>query len=159
MAAEAPAAGRDVPVGAHSSLDAGSYATWDAGRHPSLDTVLPAARDTGRHPSLDAAPLPVRENGRHPSLDAAPLPVRENGRHPSLDTGPHATRGTGAHARKAAPPPVPGALEDDPLTSPSFSMKADPATDSRSYGHARKGSRSASPTGPLSSDPLGSNGA
>src|SRR5215472_2193154 len=165
MAAEAPAAGRDVPVGAHSSLDAGSYATRDAGRHPSLDTVLPAARDTGRHPSLDAAPLPVRENGRHPSLDAAPLPVRENGRHPSLDTGPHATRGTGAHARKAAPPPVPGALEDDPLTSPSFSMKADPATDSRAYGHARKSSRAPSRTGtdnnatPLASDPLTSNGA
>jgi hypothetical protein len=35
-------------------------------------------------------------------------------------------------------PPVPGALNDDPLTSPSFSLKAVPATDSRSYGHARK---------------------
>src|SRR5262249_24095208 len=62
-------------------------------------------------------------------------------------------------------PPVPGALEDDPLTSPSFAMKADPATDSRSYGHARKSSRAAGPAGtnsnytPPASDPLTSNGA
>lgn len=36
------------------------------------------------------------------------------------------------------PPPIPGALEDDPLTSPSFSLKAVPASDSRSYSNARK---------------------
>ena len=36
----------------------------------------------------------------------------------------------------SAPPPIPGALEDDPLTSPSFSLEAD--TDSRSYGKSRK---------------------
>jgi hypothetical protein len=64
----------------------------------------------------------------------------------------------------APPPPVPGALEDDPLTSPSFSLKADPATDSRSYSHARKASRAVpgngngSP-GSLASDPVASNGA
>jgi hypothetical protein len=61
------------------------------------------------------------------------------------------------------PPPVPGALEDDPLTSPSFSLKADPATDSRSYSHARKASRAASngngSAGPPASDPLTSSGA
>ena len=215
IAAEAPAADRDIPVGAHSSLDTGSYVMRDAGRHPSLDAASFPVLETGRHPSLDAAPLPVRETGRHPSLDAAtlpvretsrhpsldaaPLPTRETSRHPSLDTGPHATRGTGAHARDAAPlpvrnggrhpsldtgprpvrdpnlgtlpgtgappPPVPGALEDDPLTSPSFAMRADPATDSRSYGHARKSSRAADPGGtsnnspPPASDPLTSNGA
>jgi hypothetical protein len=38
----------------------------------------------------------------------------------------------------SAPPPIPGALEDDPLTSPSFSLKAVPASDSRSYSNARK---------------------
>jgi hypothetical protein len=36
----------------------------------------------------------------------------------------------------APPPPIPGALEDDPLTSPSFSAVS--ATDSRSYSNARK---------------------
>jgi hypothetical protein len=62
------------------------------------------------------------------------------------------------------PPPVPGALQDDPLTSPSFSLKADPATDSRSYSHARKASRAiastgSGATGPLPIDPPTSNGA
>jgi len=38
----------------------------------------------------------------------------------------------------SAPPPIPGALEDDPLTSPSFSLKADTAADSRSYSNSRK---------------------
>jgi hypothetical protein len=38
----------------------------------------------------------------------------------------------------STPPPIPGALDDDPLTSPSFSLKAVPASDSRSYGNARK---------------------
>jgi UPF0755 protein len=38
----------------------------------------------------------------------------------------------------SAPPPIPGALQDDPLTSPSFSLKAVPANDSRSYSNARK---------------------
>ncbi len=56
------------------------------------------------------------------------------------------------------PPPIPGALEDDPLTSPSFSMMADPATDSRSYGHARKASKATASTGNDSSGPLASNG-
>src|SRR5215469_7264147 len=115
--------------------------------------------------------LPVRS--RQPAVPAARMAAEAPaagrdvpvGAHSSLDTGPYATRGTGAHARKAAPPPVPGALEDDPLTSPSFSMKAYPATDSRAYGHARKSSRAPSPTGtdnnatPLASDPLTSNGA
>ena len=46
------------------------------------------------------------------------------------------------------PPPVPGALDDDPLTSPSFSMVADPATDSRSYSHARKHAKTGPAAGP-----------
>jgi hypothetical protein len=60
------------------------------------------------------------------------------------------------------PPAVPGALEDDPLTSPSFSLPAGPATDSRSYGHARKASRAGASagngSGPLA-DPFSTNGA
>jgi hypothetical protein len=43
----------------------------------------------------------------------------------------------------SAPPPIPGALEDDPLTSPSFSLKAVPANDSRSYSNARKHAKTA----------------
>jgi len=38
----------------------------------------------------------------------------------------------------STPPRVPGALDDDPLTSPSFSLMADTAADSRSYGSSRK---------------------
>src|SRR5438034_455085 len=43
----------------------------------------------------------------------------------------------------SAPPPIPGALQDDPLTSPSFSLKAVPASDSRSYSNARKHAKTA----------------
>ena len=50
-------------------------------------------------------------------------------------------------------PPVPGALDDDPLTSPSFSLREAPATDSRSYGHARKSGQTG--TGPLASNGAG----
>jgi hypothetical protein len=45
----------------------------------------------------------------------------------------------------SAPPPIPGALEDDPLTSPSFSLKADTAADSRSYSTSRKHARTSGP--------------
>lgn len=45
----------------------------------------------------------------------------------------------------SAPPPIQGALENDPLTSPSFSLKAVPATDSRSYGNARRHARTDAP--------------
>jgi hypothetical protein len=45
----------------------------------------------------------------------------------------------------SAPPPIPGALEDDPLTSPSFSLKADTAGDSRSYGGSRKHAKTGGP--------------
>jgi hypothetical protein len=38
---------------------------------------------------------------------------------------------------------VPGALDEDPLTSPSLSWRAVPATDSRSYRNARKSARDA----------------
>jgi hypothetical protein len=41
----------------------------------------------------------------------------------------------------STPQPVPGALDDDPLTSPSFSLKPDTAPDSRSYGSSRKHAR------------------
>jgi len=61
----------------------------------------------------------------------------------------------------APPPPIPGALEDDPLTSPSFSLKDVPATDSRSYSQAKKAARGsgagaqANGSGHPSADPLG----
>jgi hypothetical protein len=115
------------------------YPARDTGRHPSLD-ALPAARDTGPHAT---GGYPPRDAGRHPSLDTGPRPARD----PSLvmHGGPSSS----------PPPRVPGALDDDPLTSPSFSMVADPATDSRSYGHSRKSSRSAdNGSSQRASDPL-----
>jgi hypothetical protein len=45
----------------------------------------------------------------------------------------------------SAPPPIPGALEDDPLTSPSFSLRADTAADSRSYSSSRQHARTGDP--------------
>jgi hypothetical protein len=48
----------------------------------------------------------------------------------------------------STPPPIPGALEDDPLTSPSFSLRADTAADSRSYGGSRKHAKTSAPGAP-----------
>jgi hypothetical protein len=45
----------------------------------------------------------------------------------------------------SAPPPIPGALDDDPLTSPSFSLKAETAADSRSYSSSRKHAKTSGP--------------
>ena len=156
LAAEAPTAGRPVPAGQHPSLDTAPYTTRDGGRHPSLDTGLPAAR--GGHAARDTGPLPARDGGRHSSLDAS--------RHPSLDTGPRRQRDPGLAAlsglASARRPPVPGALDDDPLTSPSFSLKAVPATDSRSYSQARRSARAAAGPGngsaPVTGESLASNG-
>jgi hypothetical protein len=174
QAAAVPAASHFVPAGTHPSLDTGRYPVRDAGFPAAGGTgahAVPNAgslptRDTGRHPSLDAG-FPAPDTGRHPSLDTGFSAVPDAGRHPSLDTGPRPARDadlamlTGLAG--TPPPPVPGALEDDPLTSPSFSLLADPATDSRSYGHAKKTSRAPASvgngsSGPAASDPLSSNG-
>jgi hypothetical protein len=178
---EAPTASGPLAA-SHPSLDTGPYAVRDTGSYP--------AQGTGRHPSLDTGPYPAQGTGRHPSLDTGPYPAQGTGRHPSLDTGPHPARTTGSHrspdtsshafgggsvlphdhdlavltglAGGAQPPPVPGALDDDPLTSPSFSLKAVPATDSRSYNHARKNAQptqGASYGSPGYADPGYANGA
>jgi hypothetical protein len=52
----------------------------------------------------------------------------------------------------SAPPPIPGALDDDPLTSPSFSLRADTAADSRSYSGSRKHARPSDPGAPGHAD-------
>src|SRR6266705_3390393 len=86
-----------------------------------------------------APPGPCR---RPAGPSASPAPAARaagDGRRRRRDTtGPHATRDRDLAALASAPPPIPGALEDDPLTSPSFSLKSVPANDSRSYSNARK---------------------
>src|SRR5262249_52131759 len=96
-----------------------------------------SVRDTGPHaqrdPLRDGAPRARRDTGpqQHPEQPrrsaTGPNPVRDRERDLAMLAG-----------LVSAPPPIPGALEDDPLTSPSFSLKADTATDSRSYGNGRK---------------------
>jgi hypothetical protein len=96
---------------------------------------------------LDSGPRTLRDTGPHQARNTGPHPARDTGPQPRLEprrrdnTGPQPTMDrdlamlTGL---ASAPPPIPGALEDDPLTSPSFSLKAVPASDSRSYSNARK---------------------
>jgi hypothetical protein len=103
--------------------------------YPERRSVL----DSGPHPSRDTGPHQARNTGPYPASDTGPQPRLEPLRRDA--TGPQPTRDrdlamlTGL---ASAPPPIPGALEDDPLTSPSFSLKAVPANDSRSYSNARK---------------------
>ena len=107
------------------------------------------------------APAPRREADAPPAGSYAPQAIRDTGPHASRDTGPRpeqprrsaATGPDPARDRDlallaglaSAPPPIPGALEDDPLTSPSFSLKADTAADSRSYSGSRKHARTSGP--------------
>jgi hypothetical protein len=88
---------------------------------------------------LDSGPRPSNGTGPHQARDTGPQPRPEHRRRdatgPQPTTDPDLAMLTGL---ASAPPPVPGALEDDPLTSPSFSLKAVPASDSRSYSNARK---------------------
>ena len=93
---------------------------------------------------LDSGPRPARNTGPHAARDTGPQPRLEHRRRDT--TGPQPTRDRDLAALTglaSAPPPIPGALEDDPLTSPSFSLKAVPASDSRSYSNARKHARTA----------------
>jgi len=112
--ADAPAASRSYPE-PRSVLDSGPR----------------SSRDTGPHQSRNTGPHPVRDTGPQPR----PEPRRRDA------TGPQSTRDRDLAmlaGLASAPPPIPGALEDDPLTSPSFSLKAVPSSDSRSYSNARK---------------------
>jgi hypothetical protein len=113
-------------------------ARWEADA-PAASPAYPeprSVRDTGPHPSRDTGPHPVRDTGPQPRLE-----------HPRRDTtGPQPTRDRDLAllaGLASAPPPIPGALDDDPLTSPSFSLKAVPASDSRSYSNARKHAKTA----------------
>ena len=88
---------------------------------------------------LDSGPRSSRDTGPHPARNTGPQPRLEHRRRDA--TGPQAAsdRDLAMLAGLAsAPPPIPGALDDDPLTSPSFSLKAPPVSDSRSYSNARK---------------------
>jgi hypothetical protein len=106
----------------------------------------PARREADARAASRSFPEPrsVLDSGPRSSRDTGPQPRLEPRRRDT--TGPQPTRDrdlamlTGL---ASAPPPIPGALEDDPLTSPSFSLKAPPASDSRSYSNARKHAKTA----------------
>jgi hypothetical protein len=95
---------------------------------------------------LDSGPHQTRNTGPHPARDTGPQPRLEPRRRDA--TGPQPTRDrdlamlTGL---ASAPPPIPGALEDDPLTSPSFSLKGVSDSDTRSYSNARKHAKAGPP--------------
>jgi len=93
-----------------------------------LDSVSHSARDTGPHPVRDTGPQSRLEPRRRDTT--GPQPTRD--RDLAMLTG-----------LASAPPPIPGALEDDPLTSPSFSLKGVADSDTRSYSNARKHARTA----------------
>src|SRR5215469_10867377 len=119
----------------------------DAGA-PLAGSYPPGPRDTGPQPRHD----PLRDSGPWAQRDTGPHPIRDTGPHPSRDTRPRPEqprRSTAPNPQRdrdlamltglaSTPSRVPGALDDDPLTSPSFSLKADTAADSRSYGSSRK---------------------
>jgi hypothetical protein len=92
-----------------------------------LDSGPRASWDTSPHSARNTGPQPLEPRRRD---TAGPQPTRD--RDPALLNG-----------LASVPPPIPGALEDDPLTSPSFSLKAGPASDSRSYSNARKHAKTA----------------
>ena len=141
--ADTPLAGPSYSAGPRSPRDTGPYPRRD----PLRDTAPRARRDTG--------PLAMQGTGPHPARDSGPRPER-----PRRSTGPDPARDRDRamlSGRASAPPPIPGALDDDPLTSPSFSLKADTAGDSRSYGssrkHAKTGGQGAVPGHGNGSDP------
>jgi hypothetical protein len=93
---------------------------------------------------LDSGPRSPRDTGPHQARNTGPQPRLEPRRRDT--TGPQPTRDRDLAVLTglaSAPPPIPGALEDDPLTSPSFSLKAVPDSDTRSYSNARKHAKTA----------------
>jgi len=124
--ADTPLAGPSYSAGPRSPRDTGPYPRRD----PLRDTAPRARRDTG--------PLAMQGTGPHPARDPGPRPERPRR---STAPGPDPARDRDRampSGLASAPPPIPGALDDDPLTSPSFSLKADTAGDSRSYSSSRK---------------------
>src|SRR5215471_14016995 len=119
--ADAPVASRSYPEG-RSVLDSGPRSSRDTGPHQ--------ARNTGPLPARDTAPQPRLEPRRRDAT--GPQPTRD--RDLAMLTG-----------LASAPPPIPGALKDDPLTSPSFSLKGVSDSDTRSYSNARKHAKTGPP--------------
>jgi len=113
-------------------------------------------RDTGPHAQRD----PLRDSGPRARRDTGPQAIRDTTPRPeqprrSTATGPNPARDRDLAmlaGLASAPPPIPGALEDDPLTSPSFSLKADTVPDSRSYSSSRKHGRTGDPGVPGHAD-------
>jgi hypothetical protein len=118
---------------------AGSYASeprspGDTGPHAQRDPL----RDSGPWARRDTGPQAIRDSGARVSRDTGPRPEQPR-RSTATGPGPARDRDLAMLAGLAgASPPIPGALDDDPLTSPSFSLKADTAADSRSYSSSRK---------------------
>jgi hypothetical protein len=130
----APGARRDAGAPLAGSYAPGPRSAHDTGPQPRRDPLQDSGlwtRDTGPHPIRDAAP--------HASRDTRPRPEQPRR---STAPNPQPERDLAMLSGLASPPPrVPGALDDDPLTSPSFSLKADTAADSRSYSSSRKHAR------------------
>jgi hypothetical protein len=148
--AGAPLAGSYAP-GPRSARDTGPQGRRDPLRDTGPQSRRDPLRDTGPQGRRD----PLRDSGQWERRDTGPLPIRDTGPLPPRDTRPRpeqlrrSTAPNPARDRDLAmlaglastPPPIPGALDDDPLTSPSFSLQADTAADSRSYGNSRKHAR------------------
>jgi hypothetical protein len=114
------------------------------------------ALDSGPRPSRDTGPHPARATGSQAARDTGPRPRPDHRRRDTTGPQPARERDLAMLSGLAgAPPPIPGALDDDPLTSPSFSLKAVPATDSRSYSNARKHAKT---TGSPAPEPPTANG-
>jgi hypothetical protein len=124
----APGARRDAGTPLAGPYAPGPRSARDTGPQPRRDPL----RDSGPWARRDTDPHPIRDTGPHASRDARPRPEQLR-RDTTRDRDLAMLAGFAS-----TPPPVPGALDDDPLTSPSFSLKADTAADSRSYGGSRK---------------------
>ncbi len=158
-AREARPAGRPAP-----GRDLASRKERDGQREPVTERLPVRAAGRPRQAQPPASPPPARREAdlaasrSYPEpqvpLGTGPRPVRDTGPQPRADhrrrdsTGPHAPRERDLAmpaGPASTPPPIPGALEDDPLTSPSFSLKAVPVNDSRSYSNARKHAKTTGP--------------
>jgi hypothetical protein len=128
----APGAQRDAAAPLAGPPAPGRRSAHDTGPQPRRDPL----RDTGPWARRDTGPHPMQDTGPQASRDTRPRPEQPRRRSTARDRDVAMLAGLGS-----TPPPVPGALDDDPLTSPSFSLRADTAADSRSYGSSRKHTR------------------
>src|SRR6516165_9439931 len=139
-----PGTPRDAGAPLAGSYGSGPRSARDTGPQPRPDPL----RDSGPWTRRDTGPHPLRDTGPQASRDTRPRPAQRRGTAPS----PQRDRDLAMLAGLASTPPrVPGALDDDPLTSPSFSLKADTAAYGDPYQHAGP---SASHGG-YDADPLG----